>query len=170
MTQKTLPANIGLDKYAKLGFHWQGTVLASEFSRLIGEILQDTPLSLTVDFIRQDGILWLTYDVKGVLPVSCQRCLMPAQMDVSGHYQMAIIEHEDQVAQIQDQDYVFLSELGNPTHLPIKDLIEDELLLLNPFSFRHEDCELLTDSVGEIEQADDDNPFAVLASLKSKPS
>lgn len=168
MTQK-LPANIGLDKYAHIGFHWQGELMSSDFTRLSDDVLDDTKLSLTVDFARQDGILWLKFDVVGVLPVACQRCLSAVMVDVSGQYQVAVVENDDQLAKVQDQEFILLDEIGNPTHLPIKDLIEDELILSLPLSPRHDDCELLTDSVGEIEEKDD-NPFAVLASLKSNLS
>lgn len=173
MTQnapKTLPANIGLDKYAHIGFHWQGVMNVHQFERLTQDVLEDTLLSLTVDFARQEGILWLSYDIQGVLSVACQRCLLPLSVDVSGQYRMAIITHEDELSKVEGCEFILLSELGNPTHLPIKDLLEDELILQLPLSPRHEDCQLLTDSAGDIEQVDNDNPFAILASLKNKPS
>lgn len=169
MTQK-LPANIGLEKYANIGFHWQGTLSVREFTRLSDDVLDDVPLSLAVDFVRLDGILWLSFDVKAKLTLACQRCLLPVVVDVSGVYRVAILERQDQVNLVEDQEFVLLSELGNPAHLPIKDLLEDELILSLPLSPRHDDCELLTDSVGQVEQTESDNPFAILASLKNKPS
>lgn len=169
-TDKTLPAIINLDKWSNIGFTWQGELTLAELERLSADAQADTPLMVLVDLTKKDGILWLTYEVKGCLSVVCQRCLSPLMVDVSGVYQMALLDNDAQIDQVADQEYVLLSELGNPSHLPIKDLLEDELILALPLSPRHDDCELLTNSVGDLPDKSDDNPFAILASLKSKPS
>lgn len=166
-----LPANIGLEKWSAIGFHWQGQISLSEFERLSADVQAGEPLTVAVDFAKDDeGILRLRYEVSGSLSVVCQRCLLPLLVDISGVYEMAILSDEAQAERMADQEYILLAELGNPSHLPIKDLLEDELILALPLSARHDDCELLVDSVGDVADTPSDNPFAVLANLKSKPS
>lgn len=166
-----LPAHIGLEKWSNIGFSWQGQMNLAEFERLSADTQADVPLEVAVDFGKKDGILWLSFVVGGSLSVMCQRCLSPLHVDVSGTYKMAILTSDEQIEQIAEQEYVLLSELGNPNLLPIKDLLEDELLLTLPLSARHEDCQMFTDSAGEeIAEEKANNPFAVLANLKARPS
>ncbi len=172
-----LPANIMLDKWADIGFHWQGELAVAGFSRLAKQVLNaaDT-LAVTAHLAKDDGILWLNYSVAGSVTVACQRCLSPLIIDVSGDYGMALLYSEDDIARIDDAEFVLISEvLGseNRRMLPIKDLLEDELLLTLPLSPRHDDCDMYVESVGdEIADATEEkeNPFAALASLKGKLS
>ena len=48
-------------------------------------------------------------------------------------------------------------------------MIEDELLVDLPLAPKHDDCEMAVTEVGELPEAvaEKENPFAVLASLKS---
>lgn len=166
-----LPAHIGLDKWSNIGFSWQGQMNLAEFERLSIDAQADAPLDVAVDFGKKDGILWLSFVVEGGLSLACQRCLSPLKVELSGTYQMAILTSDEQIERIAEQEYVLLSELGNPNLLPIKDLLEDELLLALPLSARHNDCQMFTDSVGDaITEEKASNPFAVLANLKSRPS
>lgn len=166
-----LPAHIGIEKWSNIGFSWQGQMNLAEFERLSIDTQADTPLEVAVDFGKKDGILWLSFVVGGSLLVVCQRCLSPLRVDVSGTYQMAILTSDEQIDKIAGQEYVLLSELGSPNLLPIKDLLEDELLLTLPLSARHDDCQMFTDGAGgDVAEEKANNPFAVLANLKAKPS
>lgn len=166
-----LPAHIGIEKWSNIGFSWQGQMNLAEFERLSIDTQADAPLEVAVDFGKKDGILWLNFVVGGSLLVVCQRCLSPLRVDVSGTYQMAILTSDEQIDKIAGQEYVLLSELGSPNLLPIKDLLEDELLLTLPLSARHDDCQMFTDGAGgDVAEEKANNPFAVLANLKAKPS
>ena len=78
---------------------------------------------------------------------------------------------ETQIEQIEDAEYVLVQELGlsgGRKMLPIKELLEDELLLALPLSPRHEDCHMPIEMMDETESEVEDNPFAALAALKGK--
>lgn len=174
---KTFPKHIAFDKWADLGFIWQGAVPVATFERLVGQIGntgKNDDIGVTLTFGRQDKILWLTYEVKALLSVPCQRCLESLVVDVSGQYRMAILENDSKISYLQaldeTADYVLLDEVcpDEKKMLPVADLLEDELLLALPLSPRHDDCEMLTDSVGEVADEPTENPFAILASLKGK--
>ena len=70
------------------------------------------------------------------------------------------------------QDYLILDEIitepAPESLLPVKKLVEDEILLKTPLAPKHEDCEMVTDQVGDIPEEEVENPFAALASLKGK--
>lgn len=112
----TLPQNIAFDKWADIGFTWQGDVPVTALPRLAGQVIaSDDVLSVALTLARQDKILWLTYDVKAVLSVACQRCLDSMPVDVSGNYRMAILESENKIGYLEaldeTADYVLLDEI-----------------------------------------------------------
>ncbi|OPH40173.1 YceD family protein [Moraxella equi] len=173
----TLPQNIAFDKWADIGFTWQGDVPVTALPRLAGQVIaSDDLLSVALTLARQDKILWLTYDVKAMLSVACQRCLDPMPVDVSGNYRMAILESENKIGYLEaldeTADYVLLDEIcpDDKKILPVADMLEDELLLAIPLSPRHDDCDMHTDSVGDVADEPVENPFAVLGQLKGKLS
>lgn len=169
----TFPNAIMLDKWADTGFFWQGTIELSNFDRLIEHIQDDhqkDTLHLTLNLKKTEGILWLSYEISGMIWVLCQRCLLPMDINVSNKYHIALLTHQDQSCLIdEDKDYILLDELNlTDTHkLPIKVLIEDELLLTLPLSPRHLDCQTPIDTSDHTPNTDTHNPFAILASLKN---
>lgn len=177
--QKQMPANIVLEKWADIGFTWQGMVDVGEFERLAQQLDAtkqgtDECFDVAITLKKEQGVLWLSYQVKAVLWLVCQRCLSPLAVDVSGDYRLAILKDESQITQIDDAEFVLTDELyigDGRQMLPLKTLLEDELLLALPLAPRHDDCQMLLDSVGgdAQDETDDgvDNPFAVLAQLKA---
>ncbi|OOS23838.1 hypothetical protein B0681_09340 [Moraxella porci DSM 25326] len=170
---QTLPNNILLEKWADIGFHWQGVIAIDELPRLSEQTVGGGSLHALVDLAKQDGVLWLLYQVTGGVSVGCQRCLEPLSIDLSGEYRLALLNDESEIGLIDGAEYVLIDELGESARrlLPIKDLLEDELMLALPLSPRHEDCDMLVESAGDkIEEEVQENPFAALAALKGKLS
>lgn len=176
---KSFPANILLEKWADVGFFWEGEMAVAHFERLSAQIgldeqvLQDVLLAVSVKLQKQSGVLWLNFTVQGNLPTPCQRCLELIDIEVTGDYRLAILFDETQIEQIEDAEYVLVEELGlsgGRKMLPIKELLEDELLLALPMSPRHEDCQMPVEMVDadECEVESEDSPFAALAALKGK--
>ncbi len=170
---QTLPNNILLEKWADIGFHWQGEIAIDELPRLNEQTVGGGALQVVFDLAKQDGVLWLDYQVTGSANVGCQRCLEPFAIDLSGEYRLALLSDESEIGLVDGAEYVLIDELGESARrlLPVKDLLEDELILALPLSPRHADCEMLVESVGdEIEEETQENPFAALAALKGKLS
>lgn len=168
-----MPANIVLDKWADIGFSWQGVAKLSEFGRLFEvvdkSIQQNAGDTLTIKVLlsKKNDVLWLEYQVEGVLWLACQRCLSPLDIDVSGEYILAILKDESEIGRVDGAEFVLVDEIcsnDGRKMLPLRDLLEDELLLALPLSARHEDCQMLVDETDE--QNVLDNPFAILATLK----
>lgn len=168
---KEMPANIMLDKWADIGFTWSGSVPVSIFHRLSEQVSVDAvqeALQVQTTLQKSEGILWLAFEVMGQLVVPCQRCLDPMMVNVSGDYCLAILADETQIDAIQGAEYVLMDELDSGRMLPIKDLLEDELLLALPLSPRHDECDMPIDMVDDEEEEVQENPFAALAALKGK--
>lgn len=168
----TLPSQIIFDKYADSGFVWQGAVAFDILPRLAEYVPQGattTPLTMSVTLNKdKDNIVWLAFTVDGVLPVACHRCLLPTSEELSGEYRIAIITHDSQLPYVEDEEYVYLSEcLVDERYLPIVALIEDELILGLPLSFGHDDCQMAYNEPEPIVEEPKENPFAILATLKS---
>lgn len=166
-----MPAHIILDKWADIGFLWQGDVHLDTLPRLAEELYTTddiAPLHIVVRLYKENGILYLSYDIKGALPLTCLRCLSPLNHNITGSYRTALVTDERQLSMV-DGDYIFIAELDTDGRLPIRDLLEDELLLALPISIHHNDCQMFVDSVGKIpEDEPKTNPFAALATLKGK--
>lgn len=170
--QQTLPANIMLDKWADIGFKWQGSLSSTELKRLSEQTTSDSVLDLTFALTKQEGIVWLNYQVSGEVFVTCQRCLESLGIDVSGEYRLAVLSSDGDIGRINDAEYILVDELTTKTaKLPIKDLLEDELLLTLPLSPKHQDCDMPVQMLDEEEyEEEQENPFASLAQLKGKLS
>lgn len=162
------PAKILLEKWTKQRFFWQGQVDVCRFERLWQLLLRpkqksDNPtLSVTCQVAEEGGKLWLEYQVAGVLWLTCHRCLAPLVYDVSDQYRLALVQNDSEAAGLDD-DFICLNELDDERWLPVLTLLEDELLLLLPLSATHDDCQMLI----ETDDKPTDNPFAVLAQLKT---
>ena len=172
----TMPQTISLDKWADTGFEWAGEVAPASFERL-ASILTDEHeqknLQLNMSLYRRNNVLPLAFTLTGDVWLTCQRCLQPIAIDLSDDYDIALLEDESQVNMVNEaQDYLILDEIitepAPESLLPVKKLVEDEILLKTPLAPKHEDCEMVTDQVGDIPEEEVENPFAALASLKGK--
>ncbi len=180
---KNLPNHILLEKWIDTGFFWQGNIEVHDFERLCQHLNQSlthdqhlgdqskNALSVSVKLAKQSGLLQLSYHVDGALQGVCQRCLSPLVIDVSGDYELFILDGVEQINTMPspDDEFVFIDEVcpqAGKKMLPIKDLLEDELLLSLPLSLHHDDCEMLINDDQSADQPKE-NPFAILAQLKN---
>jgi uncharacterized protein len=118
--------------------------------------------------------IWLHLQVDLCMPMVCQRCMGPVEVDLSIDQSFRFVANEA-AAEAEDEeaeeDILVLSQEFN-----LHDLIEDEVLMALPVVPRHETCPVdvkleVVDAGFETALAEKLNPFAALASLKSsKPS
>ncbi|MDO5768170.1 MAG: YceD family protein [Psychrobacter sp.] len=172
----TLPNKVSLDKWADTGFTWQGTIQPNDFTRLKAVLTPDyeqSAIEVKVQLTTVSNVLELSFQLVGQIWMTCQRCLQPIAIDLTDDYHIELLEEESQAKMLdEDDDYLLLDEVveqeGHETYLPLARLIEDEILLQAPLSPKHDDCEMILDQVGEIEEIAEESPFAALAALKGK--
>ena len=117
--------------------------------------------------------IWLHLQASVTLPMICQRCLGPADIEVSVDRSFRFVATEAQ-AQAEDED-AEEDVLALQRDFNLIELIEDELLMAMPVVPRHEVCPIevklaVQDPVFEVDSKAKPNPFAVLAKLQTGKS
>ena len=181
MKQDSLPLHLDVKTFAHSTGAMSGHDLLSKYER----IMEDTrglggerSLNWTIRGelrVGPDGDeqAWLHLAVQALVPLTCQRCLVPADMEVVVDRAFRFVDSEA-LAEVQDEeaeeDVLALSREFN-----LRELIEDELLMALPLVPRHETCPVavklaVTDPDFEAALAEKTNPFAVLAKLRDTKS
>lgn len=180
----TTPFPLQLDpfKAAEQQFKWSGQFALSRLQRLSLDALNDIQqqfVSLTCQLSKDPyyaRIIWLDATVHTVVELECQRCLEPVQLNLDTQVHLAILNDESMIEHLEDEiDFVVLGENDSSQKgdflttatVDILALIEDELLLMIPFSPKHEHCIHKYQPIEtELKAEKKDNPFDVLAALK----
>ncbi|MCC3346181.1 YceD family protein [Psychrobacter sanguinis] len=175
-----LPNHVNLEKWEDVGYTWSGTITPRILTRLadiVPEEYQDKAIDLKCELKKQGQLLTLIMQFSGDIWVTCQRCLTPLNIDITHDAELILLQREEQQGLVDESDdYLLLEELlaEQPENikgdrlLPLKKLVEDELLLDVPLSAKHDDCEMAVEQVGEIIEEEAENPFAALEALKGK--
>jgi uncharacterized protein len=115
---------------------------------------------------------WIHLEVEVTLPLLCQRCLTPVDVDVVFERSFRFVATEE-LAAVEDEeseeDVLVLHKSFN-----LLELIEDELLMEMPVAPKHSICPKpvkmqAIDPDFREEEAGKPNPFAALAQLKKGP-
>lgn len=181
MKQESPPTHLDVKAFAHAASDIAGHDLLSKYERLMLETQghgADLPLNwsargeLRADEAGVDQV-WLHLTAAVCLPMTCQRCLTPVNMEVAVQQSFRFVGSEE-AAEEQDEeaeeDVLALSKDFN-----LADLIEDEILMALPVVPRHEACpvelKLTVEDPGfEEASAEKRNPFAVLAKLQGGKS
>ncbi|WP_313596637.1 YceD family protein [Psychrobacter sanguinis] len=175
-----LPNHVNLEKWEDVGYTWSGNITPRILTRLVDivpEEYQDKAIDLKCELKKQGQLLTLIMQFSGDIWVTCQRCLTPLNIDITHDAELILLQREEQQGLVDESDdYLLLEELlaEQPENikgdrlLPLKKLVEDELLLDVPLSAKHDDCEMAVEQVGEIIEEEAENPFAALEALKGK--
>lgn len=147
---------------------FSGVILLSQMPRLAGLVFQnddDVEIKVNFEFEKSD---YQQAAIKGHinadLTVECQRCLGSMVHSVDQKFILLIDATEEDI-QSFEVDSVFTSE----GYLDAFEVIEDGLILTLPIIMMHEDTscnKYLQPEVPEARAVEQDNPFAVLKSLK----
>jgi uncharacterized protein len=136
---------------------------------------QDEPVEVALRFGRdEERRQCVNGTIKTVLSMTCQRCLEPVRCPVEAKVSLVMVYDEEQIKALPDHldpwlvkdDKIILSELA-----------EEELLLALPLVAMHEQCPTVLHpsaaspaaaESNDSQESKRDNPFAVLAQLKSR--
>lgn len=156
--------------FARTHGELHGKIAASDLPRIQDLLSSGKGLieySLFGDVNEKDKPL-LRLEVKGNLPLQCQRCLGPMVYEVDFTSRLELVkglnELEEEDSLEGDED---LDQIEADPKLDVLALVEDEILLGLPIGPRHPEgeCEI----GGKLdEKSQSGNPFGVLANLKRK--
>ena len=178
MSSEFDPRRLDVQAFAQAGVTLSARDLLSKYERLLAEtegLGPDREVRWLARGEQQTDAsgharVWLYLEATVSLPLTCQRCLGPADIEVSVVRDFRFVATEEQ-AEAEDEeaeeDVLVLSR-----DFDLQGLVEDELLMALPVVPRHEVCP------GEVKLAAQDpdfeaasaakpNPFAALAGLKA---
>ena len=146
MKQESPPAHLDVKAFAQSASQVDGFDLLSKYDRLMQET---SPLgaerllkwSARGEFRAEEGVaaeIWLHLNVEVSLPLICQRCLGPVDIDVSVDRSFRFVEGEE-AAEAQDED-AEEDVLALSRDFNLLELIEDEVLMALPVVPAHEAC------------------------------
>jgi uncharacterized protein len=149
-------------EFASAGASKQGVWSIRDFPRL-GDMLaaDEGEVAYEIDGVRDErGRPSLRVRVRGTLQLCCQRCLeaMPYEVQADATLVLAgtLAEIHAEPADAHAADRVVAGK-----EMPVRDLIEDELILALPYAPRHESCTARPPRDAE----DKTSPFAGLRGL-----
>ena len=98
--------------------------------------------------------------------MTCRRCLKPVTVVLESSIRWGLVFSESEMQDVEKDLDPILVEEGQ---IPLRQAIEDELVLLLPIMPIHESCksEWISDSE-TIDISENKSPFAVLAALKNE--
>lgn len=171
MSAGTLPHLIDAQKWADREGEIEQVFPLTAFPRLregavsdVGEVKVHCKVSRDAQ-----GLLKLDADLGATLQLPCQRCLEPVTATAQSDVSFFLVRSESDADELSDEaDFLVLDEEGR---LALADALEDELIVSLPLVPVHDNCEALqVDATDDVEEAPArENPFLVLASLKSRP-
>ena len=179
MTREFAPLRLDVPRFADEGASLAGSEALQDFPRLSAEAV-DPPEGLVVAWEARgerrtgaDGspVSWMHLSADARIPMTCQRCLTPVDVDLEVDRWFRFAVDEDAAAaedEESDEDV-----LASSREFDLHGLVEDELLMEIPVTPRHEVCPVpmkLSSADADFDAAGGErpNPFAVLDSLRSR--
>lgn len=169
---KRFPDRLDPWRFADLGKEIGGELPLETFSRLSACLLEPAGnVSFKLTFGRdQERRAILSGWAKAVLPLQCQRCLEEVNLPIDTHLSVVFVQGLDEAEMLPEKLDPCLVEDEQVT---LRDLLEDELLLMLPQVAMHDPGACKAPGSGVAEEVPIDsskqervNPFAALAELK----
>ena len=149
----------------------KGQIPISSLDRLADFLADDNgAVSIDLFFSREGHLPIAEGDIIANLELICQNCLTAVTLPIHSHIKLGMVKTIDQANRLPEE-YEPLMVLED--RILLKNIIEDELLLLLPSFPKHDNNCLIpqtshigTDIFLTEEQSSPKNPFAILATLK----
>ena len=171
-----LPLQVDPIRLATRGEHLQGTIPIKQMKRLIsalsdveGDVYVNAEFSVDIN-----QVVILAGEIKTDTKLICQRCMGEMELPIALDFQLAFVRTEAEMEKLPEG---YEATLIDNTTMMLSDIIEDEILLALPPIPKHLDESCSSDSVTEgwdsqqnepdTEIVERDNPFDILASLKT---
>jgi uncharacterized protein len=151
----------------------KGHIPLSCFDRLAEIVLQDDTGSIAVDLIfgREGKLAVIDGKIEATLNLICQNCLQAMEWPVNHAIKLGIVSSIEEANRLPEDCEPLLLE---DEKILLKDIVEDELLLILPQFPKHrhhclgQDSSFnKTQSVINQKQSQRENPFSILTNLKS---
>lgn len=169
MEKQALPTFIVLSEAAKQSERVSGNIPVASLPRLTPHLIQDKIDKANIDLDLQigkdkDSVVFFTGKVQALLPMVCQRCLMPSMITVETAFSLTPINEENDHNSSAYEGFV-----TENNRLFLASLVEEEILLNLPLIPKHAEgqCHLPQEEVEGVESTKR-NPFEQLKILYNK--
>jgi len=150
----------------------RGEIPVSSLDRLADILFSDTgAVAVELFFGREGRLAKIEGQIEAVLELECQNCLQAVQWTVKNAVKLGIVTSLEQADRLPE-DYEPL--LIDEEKILLKNIIEDELLLILPTFPKHQhNClgqktdDSKVNSLQNERQSSTENPFSILAKLKN---
>ena len=178
MSREFTPRRLDVNRFAEAAATLSGDEPLQTFARLAAELAAPAPdahvrweaVGLQHDGHAGQPVPWLHLIASATVPLVCQRCLAPVDVDLDVDRRFRFAADEDTAAAEDEESEEDV--LVSSRDFDLLGLIEDELLMEIPATPRHERCPepvqlSAADPDFEAAEAARPNPFAVLDALRS---
>ena len=159
------PQQIDGFEFATAGARQQGSWPVRKFPRLRDMLAADDgEVAYALEGAHDArGRPSLKLEVRGTLLLRCQRCLEPMPYEVNAATLLVLAATQAEI-DAEPPDAIAADRVVAGVAMPVRDLVEDELILAVPYAPRHEACAA---QVPALEQQQDEkiSPFAGLRGL-----
>ncbi len=150
----------------------KGQIPVSSLDRLADVLFSDTgAVAVNLFFGREGRLAKVEGQIEAVLELECQNCLQAVQWPVKSSIKLGIVTSIDQADRLPEDYEPLLVDEGKTL---LKNIIEDELLLILPTFPKHQhlclgqkpsnkQAEFLLDE----QPSPTENPFSILAKFKN---
>ncbi len=150
----------------------KGQIPLSCFDRLAELVLNDTgSVSVDLSFGREGKLAFIEGKIESTLNLVCQNCLQAVTWPIDNAIKLGVVNSIEEAGRLPDDFEPFLLEQDK---VLLKDIVEDELLLILPQFPKHShDCRNQDSKFGKTDSATDtmqshrENPFSILTNLKT---
>lgn len=170
--QDRLPVQVDPYRLAEQGLEYEGVLPLRQMKRLLPQLATDDgEVSVSLHFGVDDmGVHFLTGSISANLVLLCQRCLEQMELPVETDLALGFV---DSTAEADALPGGYEPYIVESVPVALIDMIEDELLLSLPQIPMHElqECSarqfVEPSDTGQQDEAGQENPFQVLADLKT---
>jgi len=133
-----IPLRVKASQAASRHEAFAGSVPLAKLPRLAASLVEDSgTLQVELQATRDgEGQDWLHGEIRGRLPLTCQRGLHAFEWDCDVALSLALVESEAEEEKLLKDTESYRVE---DDELPLRDLVEDEVLLALPMTPRCED-------------------------------
>lgn len=150
----------------------KGQIPVSSLDRLADILFSDTgAVTVELFFGREGRLAKIEGQIEAVLELECQNCLQAVQWPVKNVVKLGIVTSIDQADKLPEDYEPLLVDEGK---ILLKNIVEDELLLILPTFPKHQHNCLAqkpdNNKAGFVlneQQSPTKNPFSILAKLKN---
>lgn len=163
-TSSVLPERVDARRLAEQGGVLVGRCPAVTLTRLAAQALTVADASARLGFTRDEtGRVLVRGEVHGAVTTTCQRCLEPLVISLDSEFEFRPDEEGEEFLPLPGNSGVPVEN-----DLPVRALVEDELLLLCPMIPTHPPgaCRPAAPTAESSAEEQRKNPFDVLAALR----